>query len=100
MADVQADSRPHGLGRSPVLRRGEIDETYVGGKRRGHKRGRPGKDSHKVPVAGIAERGGKVAALVTKDTKKQRTLMPIVHEKVVPESMMVYTDEYRPYDAL
>lgn len=76
----------------------EMDETYVGGKRRGTKRGRPGKDSHKVPVAGIVQRGGKVAALGTKDTKK-RTLMPIIQEKVLPETM-VYTDEYTVYDGL
>lgn len=36
----------------------EADETYVGGKRRGTKRGRPGKGSHKTPVFGIVERGG------------------------------------------
>ena len=76
----------------------EIDETYVGGKRRGTKRGRPGKDSHKTPVAGMVQRKGKVAALVTKDTKK-RTLMPLIREKVLPETM-VYTDEYRPYEDL
>jgi hypothetical protein len=28
----------------------EADETYVGGARRGTKRGRPGEDSHKTPV--------------------------------------------------
>jgi transposase-like protein len=83
---------------APFFGEVEVDETYVGGKRRGHKRGRPGKDSHKVPVAGVVQRGGKVAALVTKDTKK-RTLMPIVEAKVLPETM-VYTDEYRPYEAL
>lgn len=82
----------------PLFGEVEMDETYVGGKRRGHKRGRPGKDSHKVPVAGVVQRGGKVAALVTKDTKK-RTLMPIVQSKVLPESL-VYTDEYRPYEGL
>ena len=70
----------------------EVEETCVGGKRRGTKRGRPGKDSHKVPVAGVVQRGGKVATLVTKDTKK-RTLIPIVEAKVLPETM-VYTDEY------
>ena len=31
----------------------EADETYVGGKRCGSKRGRPGQDSHKVPVVGV-----------------------------------------------
>jgi transposase len=76
----------------------EMDETYIGGHRRGTKRGRPGKDSHKVPVAGVVQRGGKVAALVTKDAKK-RTLMPIVEKKVLPETM-VYTDELKSYDGL
>lgn len=83
---------------APFFGEVEMDETYLGGKRRGDKRGRPGKDSHKVPVAGVVQRGGKVAALVTKDTKK-KTLMPIVEAKVLPETM-VYTDEYKPYDDL
>ena len=34
----------------------EMDETYIGGRRRGTKRGRPGKDSHKTPVFGMAQR--------------------------------------------
>jgi transposase len=83
---------------APFFGEVEMDETYVGGKRRGDKRGRPGEDSHKVPVAGVVQRKGKVAALVTKDTKK-KTLMPIVQKKVLPETM-VYTDEYRPYEDL
>ncbi len=37
----------------------EADETYVGGRRRGTKRGRPGKDSHKTPVFGMVERKGR-----------------------------------------
>lgn len=57
---------------APFFGEVEVDNAYVGGKRRGHKRVRPGKDSHKVPVAGVVQRGGKVAALVTKDTKKRR----------------------------
>ncbi len=83
---------------APFFGEVEMDETYIGGKRRGTKRGRPGKDSHKVPVAGVVQRGGKVAALVTKDTKK-KTLMPIVEAKVLPETM-VYTDELKSYDDL
>jgi transposase-like protein len=76
----------------------EIDETYVGGRRRGTKRGRPGKDSHKVPVLGMAQRKGKVVAKTVPDTKRA-TVMPHVKKKVLPEAM-VYTDEYRVYDSL
>ena len=35
----------------------EIDETYVGGRRPGGKKGRPGPDSHKTPVVALVERG-------------------------------------------
>lgn len=83
---------------APFFGEVEMDETYIGGRRHGDKRGLPGKDSHKVPVAGVVQCGGKVAALVTKDSKKQ-SLMPIVEAKVLPETM-VYTDELKSYDAL
>ena len=81
----------------------EMDETYVGGKRRGTKRGRPGKDSHKTPVFGMVERNGDerkgcVVAKTVPDTKRA-TIMPHVKKKVLPEAM-VYTDEYRVYDNL
>jgi len=75
----------------------EADETYVGGVEKG-KRGRPGKDSNKTPVFGIVERGGKVAALVTNDTKKA-TVQPIIREHVLPKSL-IFTDEYVAYDGL
>lgn len=81
----------------------ELDETYYGGRRRGTKRGRPGKDSHKTPVFGMAERKGenskgRVVARTVPDTKK-KTVMPHVKRKVLPEAM-VYTDEYTVYDSL
>ena len=77
----------------------EVDETYIGGKRRGDPRGRPGPDSHKTPVVGMVERnGGNVVALVTKDVKKQ-TVMPLIQERVLP-STMVYTDELASYNDL
>jgi len=75
----------------------EADETYVGGRQKG-KPGRPGKDSNKTPVVGVVERGGKVAALVTKDAKRS-TLHPIIQEFVLPKSM-IYTDEWKAYDGL
>ena len=81
----------------------EADETYVGGKRRGDEPGRPGEDSHKTPVFGMAERKdegrkGRVVAKVVRNTKRA-TVMPHVKKKVLPESM-VYTDEYTVYDSL
>jgi transposase len=76
----------------------EADETYVGGRRRGTRRGRPGADSHKVPVFGMAQRSGKVMA-VTVPNAKGATLMPQVIERAIPAST-IYTDEYRVYDRL
>src|SRR5215203_718746 len=76
----------------------EADETYYGGHRRGTPRGRPGEDSHKTPVFGMAERKGRVVATTVQNTKRA-TVMPHIKEKVLPESM-VYTDEYKVYDSL
>ena len=82
----------------------ELDEMYVGGKDKNKhvsKRtdnGRPNADSPKTPVFGMCERGGRVVAVVTPDTKS-KTIYPIVHERVLPAST-VYTDEYRVYDGL
>lgn len=78
----------------------EADETYVGGYRRGTvNRGRPNRLlSNKTPVVGVVERGGKVAALVTKDASGA-SIMPIIEEKVMPRSM-VYTDEWLGYRSL
>ncbi len=90
-------------GDKPLSGTVEMDETYVGGKRRGTRAGRPGKDSHKTPVFGMAQRGdgeskGRMVAKAVPDAKRA-TVMPHVKKKVLPESM-VYTDEYQIYDAL
>ena len=81
----------------------EMDETYYGGRRRGTKRGRPGKDSHKTPVFGMAQRregdgSGRVVAKALPNAKRA-TVMPHVKKKVLPEAL-VYTDEYTVYDSL
>jgi len=73
----------------------EIDESYFGGRRKG-KRGRGA--AGKIPVFGILKRKGKVYTKVVADTKSN-TLIPIIHEKVLPDSI-VYTDTYRSYNAL
>ncbi|HMK30865.1 MAG TPA: IS1595 family transposase [Terriglobales bacterium] len=84
-----------GRGRKGV----EIDETYIGGKRRGYR----GRSSEldldpKTPVVGIVERKGRVRAYATADVKK-RTVMGIIKERVLPQST-VFTDEYSIYDDL
>ena len=79
----------------------EIDETYVGGKRKNRhgSRGMRGRDNdEKTPVFGMVERGGRVIACVTPDVKAA-TLFPIIEEKILPNTT-VYSDEYSTYDQL
>jgi transposase len=82
----------------------EADESYFGGKNKNKhlgKRGgsgRPPAGDAKTPVFGMVERGGKVLAVVTPDAK-MNTILPIIHEYVLPASV-VYTDEYPIYDKL
>lgn len=71
----------------------EVDETYVGGSRRG-KRGRGAEG--KAPVIGIVERQGKVKAKVSLDTKAD-TILPMIEETVKPEGRVI-TDDYRSYN--
>lgn len=73
----------------------ELDESYFGGHRKG-KRGRGAKG--KVAVFGVLKRGGKVYTQVILDAKS-RTLMPIIREKIEPDSI-VFTDYWKAYNAL
>ena len=73
----------------------EVDESYFGGRRKG-KRGRGA--GGKVPVFGLLKRNGKVYSVIIPDAKSD-TLLPIIREKVKPDSI-VYTDTFRSYNAL
>ena len=73
----------------------EVDESYFGGVRKG-KRGRGASD--KTPVFGLLKRGGKVYTKVIPNAKQQ-TLIPIIKDKVVPDSI-VYSDSWKGYNAL
>lgn len=74
----------------------EMDEAYVGGRRSGGKRGRgaPGK----TIVMGMKERGGRIAARVIPDVRKD-TLRDVVLKNVEPGSV-VSTDELMSYGLL
>ena len=88
----------------------EMDEMCVGGKTRAKDRAQWANlpttrekvsashkwaDKKKVPVFGMVERGGKVAAYVVPSTQG-RTLQPHVEARVLPESV-IYTDEAPTY---
>lgn len=73
----------------------EADESYFGGVRKG-KRGRGA--AGKVAVFGLLKRGGKVYMAIIPNARTE-TLLPIIHEKVNPDSI-VYTDTFRDYNAL
>lgn len=73
----------------------ELDETYVGGKRRGTRgRGAEGK----TIVFGAVQRKGKLNARVVENAKA-KTLMPIVKEMVRGGSSIM-TDEFLSYNRL
>lgn len=73
----------------------EMDETYVGGRRKG-KRGRGA--AGKVPVFGMLERAGKVVVEVVPNVK-EKTLMALVTETIEPGSL-TYSDGFKSYSSL
>lgn len=77
----------------------EIDETYYGGKRKGHRGGRPMRgDKIKTPVVAIVQRRGKVIAKAVPDVTSA-SIFPIIRDHVVPQSV-IYTDEYVVYQGI
>jgi transposase-like protein len=71
----------------------EMDETYVGGKGHGGKRGR---GTSKTPVVGMVERGGKIKAKPVKKVDA-KTLSSLVREKVDTQQATIMTDEFKGY---
>ena len=74
----------------------EVDETYIGGKRSGGKRGRGA--PNKTVVFGMLERDGDVMANVVPNVQK-KTLQPIIKENVENGSR-VNSDELKSYSGL
>ena len=76
----------------------EMDETYVGGRRRGHRGRPPAGDRKQTCVVGMVERKGRVIALAANDATR-KTLHGIAKERILPKST-VFTDELSAYDGL
>ena len=74
----------------------EVDETYIGGKRSGGKRGRGA--PNKTVVFGMLERGGDVMTKVVPNVQK-KTLQPIIKGNV-EQGSTVHTDELKSYSGL
>lgn len=82
-------------GNSPFSGDVEVDETYVGGVRKG-KRGRGA--ANKTAVVGAVERKGRVTAKVVPNTQAE-TILPFV-ENTVDAGATIHTDEYASYNRL
>lgn len=77
----------------------EVDETYIGGKRKNKHRGDDGPKSGsggKIPVAGAVQRKGNVVARVI-ERADQATLENFVYQTVSDKVSLLATDESRVY---
>ena len=86
-------------GDPPLTGHVEIDESYIGGKRKGHGwkfTGRAAKG--KTVVMGILERDGELFTKVVPDASRKSLLPPILEQ--VPVGTRISTDEWRPYAIL
>lgn len=74
----------------------EVDETYIGGKQRGHqhKPGHP--ECKKQIVVGIRQRGGDTRFFHAQDAKSG-TLAKYIRENVSTDVDVIVTDEYNAY---
>ena len=83
-------------GENPLDGDVEIDETYIGGKTSGGKRGRGA--PNKTIAFGMLDRDGDLMTKVVPNVKK-KTLQPIIKENV-KQGSTVHTDELRSYSGL
>lgn len=71
----------------------EVDETYVGGKKRGMGRGYRG---NKAMVLGAVSRDGQIRLKVDKRADR-KTLHAFIHSEVADDAEAIYTDEWPAY---
>jgi transposase-like protein len=80
-------------GVSPLSGQVEVDETYIGGQRKG-KRGRGA--SGKTVVMGMVERQGNAIAQVVPNVKAN-TLLPMIEKNIAKQGTTIFTDELGSY---
>ena len=71
----------------------EVDETYVGGKVRGHGRGYKG---NKAIAIGAVQRNGRIRLQVIPNATKS-VLHQFIHDNTAPDTEAIYTDEMPAY---
>lgn len=74
----------------------ELDETYVGGERRGYGKGYKG---NKVIVAGAKARHGEIRLKLIPSTSR-KNLHAFANEHVATDAEAIYTDEHSGYEGL
>ena len=86
-------------GEPPLTGHVEVDETYVGGKRRGKKQGFTGRGAKgKTIVFGILERGGELYTKVAPNASRKSLIPPILEQ--LPPGTRISSDEWPPYKVL
>ena len=74
----------------------EVDETFVGGKLKGHGKGRGAYLKNKAVVIGVIQRGGKVRLQVI-DRTDRKTLHSFIKQHTAPDTEVIITDDWRAY---
>ena len=86
-------------GEPPLTGHVEVDETYIGGRRKGGKKhGITGRGAQKTIVFGILERDGELFTRVVPNASRKSLIPPILDQ--VPLGTTVSSDEWMPYRIL
>lgn len=74
----------------------EVDETWIGGKKRDYGRGYVG---NKTVVVGAVERGGDVRMQVI-SARDRKTLHSFINKTISPDTEAIYTDDWPAYHGI